>query len=79
MASATASFFERSLLLTFVQNVAHGAVVQDHDLAQVWLYLAEILDVCAVPKGAMLTVVPRAEVLAFLLKVIDDWVCVFLY
>lgn len=79
MASATQGFFGSPSRLTFVQNVAHGAVVQDHDLAQIWLDLAKILDVCTVPKSAMLTVISRAEVLPFLLKVIDDWVCVFLY
>ena len=41
-----------------MEHVAHRAVVQDYDLAQVGLYRAKVLDVCPVPVGAMLPVKP---------------------
>lgn len=47
-----------------MEDVAHRTVVQNHDLAEIRLHLGEILDVCAVAEGAMLTVVTTSKVLA---------------
>lgn len=47
-----------------MENVAHGTVVQDHDFAEVRLYLSEVLDVCPVAESAVLAVVAAGKVLA---------------
>lgn len=65
--------------LTFLKNVAHGAVINDHDFAQVGLDLSQVFDVSAIPEIAMLSVVPSYKVLALHLEPIDDGVGVFLH
>ena len=65
--------------LTFVEDVAHGTVIQDHDFAEVRLYLREILDICAVAKRAVLAVVAASKVLALDLQPVNDRVSVLLH
>jgi len=52
--------------LTLVEHVAQRAIVQNHNLAQVRLYRAQILDVGAVPVCTVLTVVSTREEFTFL-------------
>jgi len=73
------SSLTRVLSLTFVEYIAHRAVVQDHDLAEIGLHLGQILDVGPVAEGAVLAVVAAAEVRAFSLEPVDYWVGVFLH
>ena len=62
-----------------MEDVAHGAVVQDEHLGQVRLDAAQILNVRTVPERAVLSIVAPDKILAFLLQPIDDRVCVLLY
>lgn len=62
-----------------MENIAHGAVVEDHDFTQVRLDLCQILDVCAIAKGAVLAVVSAAKVFAFTFDPVDDGICVLLH
>ena len=62
-----------------MENVAHGAIINDHDFAQVWLHLCQVLDVCTVSKRAVLSIVPSCEVLALHFEPVNDRVGVFLY
>lgn len=64
---------------TFVKDVAHGAIIQNGDPAQIRLDAAQILNICSVAKGAMLAVEAAVEELAFLLQPIDDRVGVLLH
>ena len=66
------------VVLTFMKYVTHRRIVQDHNLAQVRLYLSKIFDVCTIPVCAMLPVVPSGEVFTLSFEPIDDWICVFL-
>lgn len=63
---------------TFVKDVAHGTVVQDHDFAKIRLDLGEILDVCAIAESAVLAVVAAGKVLALDLQPVNDGVGVLL-
>ena len=45
-----------------MEYIAHRTVVEDHDSAEIWLDLAQIFDICAVPKCAVLTIVPTTEI-----------------
>jgi hypothetical protein len=65
--------------LTFVENIAHGAVVENHDFAEVGLDLGEVFDVCAIAERAVLAVVSSCKVLALHLEPVDDGVGVFLH
>lgn len=56
---------------TLVENIAHRTVVQDHHFAQIGFYRTEIFDVRPVAQRAVLSVVPRLEVLALLLEPVD--------
>jgi hypothetical protein len=58
------SLYIDAMQLTFMKNVAHRTVVQDHDFAEIWLYLRKILDICAVAESAVLSVVSTSKVLA---------------
>ena len=61
-----------------MKDVAHWAVVQNHDLAEVWLDLAEVLDVRSITERTVLTIIPSAKILALTLKPIDDGIRVLL-
>ena len=77
--SSVLRFLKCSSRLTFVKNVAHRAIVQDHDLAQVRLDLRQVLDVRAVAVRAVLPVVAAREVGALALEPVDDRVGVLLH
>jgi hypothetical protein len=62
-----------------MKNIAHRAVVENHDLTQVGFYLSQILYVCTIAECAMLTIVSAAEVFAFTFNPINDGISVFLY
>jgi hypothetical protein len=47
-----------------MEDVAQGAIVQNHDLAQIRLNLSKVLDVSPVANSAVLAVVSPSEVLA---------------
>lgn len=55
---------KRKANLTWVEDVAHRAVIKNHDFAEVRLDLGQILDVRPIAERAMLTIVPCSEVLA---------------
>lgn len=65
--------------LALVKYIAQRAVVQYHNLAQVWLDRAKIFDVGSIPVSAMLPVMSPRKVLSLLLQPIDNRVRVFLY
>ena len=52
--------------LALVKHVAQRAIVQYHDLAQVWLNGAQILDKGAVAESTMLTIISTGEEFALL-------------
>jgi hypothetical protein len=64
---------------TFMEDVAHWTVVQDHDPAKIRLNRAEIFDISAVSEGTMLPVVPGLEVFPLLFQPVDDWIGIFLH
>ena len=61
-----------------MEDVAHRAVVQDHDLAKIRLDLAQVFDVRTVAERAMLSIISPAEVLSLSFKPVDDRICVLL-
>lgn len=63
---------------TFMKDIADRTIVQDHDFTQIWLHLAQILDVSPVAVCTVLPVVPRREVFTLELEPVDDGVCIFL-
>ena len=52
---------------TFMKDVAHRAIIHNHNLAQIRFDRANILDIRAIPIRAMLAVVSTAEELSVLL------------
>ena len=64
---------------TFVEDIAHGAVIKDHDSAKVSLYMAKILNVRPVSKGTVLSIVSLAEIFTFQLKPVNNRVRVLLH
>ena len=69
----------RRCRLTFVEDVAHRAVINDHDFAKVRLHLGKVLDISSVSEGTMLPVIAACEVLAFRLEPVNDWVSILLH
>jgi hypothetical protein len=65
--------------LTFMKHIAHGAVVNNHNFAQIWLDLSQVFNVGPIAKGAVLSIVSSCEVLALFLNQINDWVGVLLH
>jgi hypothetical protein len=61
-----------------MEDVAQGAIVKNHDLAQIRLNLSKILDVSPVANSAVLAVVSPSEILALHLQPVDDRIGVFL-
>ena len=64
--------------LTLVKDVRYWTIVQNDDLAQIRLDAAQVLDVRAVAKGAVLPVEATSEVLLLLLQPINNWVGILL-
>lgn len=50
--------------LTWMEHIAHGAVIKNHYFAEIRLDLSEVLDVSPVAKRAMLSVVSPRKVLS---------------
>jgi hypothetical protein len=69
----------REQCLTFVEDVAHGAVINDHDLAQIGLHLCQILDVSPIAKRAVLPIVSACKVLALCFEPINDGIGILLH
>jgi hypothetical protein len=65
--------------LTWVEHIAQGAVIKNHDFAEVRLNLSKVLDVSPVAKRAVLSVVAPREVLPLDLQPVDDGIGVLLY
>lgn len=76
---AQAAQHVRAKRLTLVKDVAHGAVINDHDAAEVRLNLGQIFDVSPIAERAVLPVVPSCKVLALRFQPVDYWVGVFLH
>ena len=53
--------------ITFVEDVAQRAIIQDHDSTQIWFHRAEVFDVCPVSVRAVLTIVTSREIFSLLL------------
>ena len=64
--------------LTWMENVAQGAVVKNHDLAEIGLNLSKVLDVSPVTNSAVLSIVSACKVLALHLEPVNDGICVLL-
>lgn len=62
-----------------MENVAQGAVIKNHDLAEIRLNLSKILDVSPVANSAVLSIVSARKVLALHLQPVDDGICILLY
>ena len=62
-----------------MKNIAHGAVVEDHDFTQVRFDLSQVLDVCAIAECAVLAVVSAAKVFSFAFDPVNDGICVLLH
>ena len=62
-----------------MKHIAQRAIIEDHDLAEVGLDGAEVLDERAVSEGAVLSVVPRREELALRLQPVDHGIRVLLH
>jgi hypothetical protein len=65
--------------LTWMEYVAQGAVIKNHDFAEVWLDLSKIFDVGPVAEGAVLPVISPDKVLALDLEPVDDGIGIFLH
>ncbi len=52
------------MLLTFMEDIAHRTIVQNHDFAKVRLHLRKVLDVGTIAESAVLSVVSPSKVLA---------------
>jgi hypothetical protein len=50
--------------LTWMEDVAQGAVIKNHDFAEIRLDLSKILDISPIANSAVLPVVSSGEVLA---------------
>ena len=61
-----------------MEAVAQGAVIKNHDLAEIGLDLGEVLDVSPIANSAVLPVVSSREVLALHLQPVDDRVGILL-
>lgn len=61
-----------------MEDITHRTVVQDHDLAEVWLDVTQVFDIGTIAECAMLSIVSPAKVLAFTLEPIDDWISILL-
>ena len=57
----------RKANLTWMENVAHGAIVKDHDFAEVRLDLSKIFDISPVAECAVLSIISSCEILALYL------------
>lgn len=64
---------------TFMKDVAHWAIVQDHHFTEIRLHRAKVFDVCPIAERAVLSIVAGLEVLALLLEPVDHGIRVFLY
>ena len=62
-----------------MENIAHGAVVENHDFTQIRFDLCQIFDICAIAKRAVLAVVSAAKVFAFAFDPVNDRICVLLH
>jgi hypothetical protein len=51
--------------LTFMEDVADRAVVDDHDLAEIRFDLREILDVSSIARRAMISIIASREIFTF--------------
>jgi hypothetical protein len=62
-----------------MKNIAQGAVIKNHDLAEIGLNLSKVLDVSPVANSAVLPIISACKVLALHLQPVDDGICVLLY
>lgn len=65
--------------LTRMENVAQGAIIKNHDFAEIGLDLSKVLDISPVANSAVLSIVPACKILALHLQPVDDGICVLLY
>ena len=65
--------------LTWMKNVAYGAVIKNHNLAQIRLHLGKILDISPVAERAVLSVISSRKVFALHLQPVDDRIGVLLH
>lgn len=65
--------------IVFMKDVAHGAIIQNSHATQIRLNAAQVLDIGAIPKGAMLAIEASLEEFPLLLQPVDDRVGVFLH
>ena len=70
--------FKGTAGLTRMENIANGAVVKNHDLAKVGLYLSKILDVGPITERAVLPIISSREVLALYLQPVDNRIGILL-
>ena len=61
-----------------MEHVTQRAIVQDHNLAQIGLHRAEILDECSLSVCAVLPVIPPREELPLLFEPVDNGVRILL-
>ena len=66
------------LELTFMEDIAHRAIINDHHLAQVRLHLSDIFDINPIAICTVLPIIPPGEVLPLLLQPVDDRIRILL-
>jgi hypothetical protein len=64
---------------TFVEYIAHGGIIDDHNLGEIGLYGRQIFYIRSVSMRAVLAVVTTLEILSILFQPIDNRICIFLY
>lgn len=70
---------EKLVRHTFMKNITHRAIIQNHNPTQIRLDRTQILNVRAIPERAMLPIIPAHKKLALLLEPVDDRVGVLLH
>lgn len=64
---------------TFVENITHGRIIQNHHPRQIRLHSTQILDIRPVPESAMLPIIPSRKILPLPLQIINHGIRVLLH
>jgi hypothetical protein len=62
-----------------MEDVAQGAVIKYHDLAEIRLDLGKVFDVSPIAERAVLPIVASHEVFTLDFQPVNNWVGVFLH
>lgn len=62
-----------------MEDVAQGAVIQNHDFTKIRFNLCEILDISPIAKRAVLSVISSCKIFALDFQPVDDGIGVLLH